>query len=454
MYVKQIYTDCLSQASYYIESKNESVIIDPIRDIDYYDHLLNKRNSKLKYVLETHFHADFISGHIELSNKYSCPIVFGPNANTDFKSLSLNDGDTVNVGDVYIKVIHTPGHTLESVCYLLFDKNGNQHSLYTGDTLFIGDIGRPDLAIDNKISIYDLSSMLYDSLYGKILKLDEKIIIYPAHGPGTQCGKSLSEEIFSTLKKQKETNYALKFSNKDDFIESITNNIPKAPEYFKDSALLNKNGYKKQKELFKKSSKSLKANEIIDFVEQKINIVDTRETTDFSRGHIINSINIPLCGRFAITAANLFKLKDILVIICDEGKEDESIVRLSRVGFENVMGYYNKNVKIPDFDRYLRKLPSKKGSKIHEVYDYDIIDVRMSSEHDNNSVKNSINVPLYELNDSIHIFDKNKKYALHCRSGYRSSVASSILLKNNINNVLNISDGMIGIEKNKKVIFN
>tara|TARA_B100001123_G_scaffold485_1_gene746 strand:- start:2866 stop:4230 length:1365 start_codon:yes stop_codon:yes gene_type:complete len=454
MYVKQIYTDCLSQASYYIESKNESVIIDPIRDIDYYDNLLNKRSAKLKYVLETHFHADFISGHIELSNKYSCPIVFGPNAKTDFKSLYLNDGDTINIGDVCIKVIHTPGHTLESVCYLLFDKYGKQHSLYTGDTLFIGDIGRPDLAINNNISIYDLASMLYESLYEKILKLDEKIIIYPAHGPGTQCGKTLSEEIFSTLKEQKETNYALKFNNKEDFIKSITNNIPKAPEYFKDSALLNKKGYKKQKDLFKKSYKSLKPNEIIDFIEQNINIIDTRETINFSRNHIINSINIPLCGRFAITAANLLKLEDSLVIICDKGKEDESIVRLSRVGFENVIGYYNKNIKIPDFDGYLRKLPSKKGSEIHEMYNYDIIDVRMSSEHDNNSLKNSINVPLYELNDSIHVFDKNKKYVLHCRSGYRSSVASSILLKNNIKNILNISDGMIGIEKNKKVIFN
>ena len=244
MIIKQIYTNCLSQASYYIESKGESIIIDPIRDIDGYDELINKNNSELKFILETHFHADFISGHIELSNKYNVPIIFGPHADTNFNSINKEDGEIIKLGDIQIKVIHTPGHTLESVCYLLFDENNNQKALFTGDTLFIGDVGRPDLAVDNNLSINDLASMLYDSLYNKIMKLDEKIMIYPAHGPGTQCGKSLSEETFSTLKEQKLSNYALMFKNKTDFVSSIIKNLPPAPDYFKDSALLNKNGYK------------------------------------------------------------------------------------------------------------------------------------------------------------------------------------------------------------------
>ena len=244
MFIKQIYTACLSQASYYIESENECVIIDPIRDIDIYNDLINKRDKKLIYVLETHFHADFISGHLELSKKYNCPIIYGPNVSTKYNSISLNDNEIINVGKVFFKVIHTPGHTIESVCYLLHDINNNQHSLYTGDTLFIGDVGRPDLAINNNLTTKDLSNMLYNSLYNKIMKLNDDIIIYPAHGSGTQCGKNLSSETFSTLKNQKLNNYALNFKNIKDFTNSILLDLPNAPNYFKESALVNKNGYK------------------------------------------------------------------------------------------------------------------------------------------------------------------------------------------------------------------
>ena len=244
MKIKQIYTSCLSQASYYIESNGESLIIDPIKDINEYDKIIKKDNSKLKYVLETHFHADFISGHLEISNKYNVPIVFGPHSDTSFKSMTLNDNDTLKLGDICIKVLHTPGHTLESVCYLLYDNKNKEKALFTGDTLFIGDIGRPDLAVNNNLSVNDLASMLYDSLYNKILKLDDDILIYPAHGPGTQCGKNLSQETFSTLHDQKQNNYALKFKSKYDFINSITRDLPSAPEYFRDSAILNKDGYK------------------------------------------------------------------------------------------------------------------------------------------------------------------------------------------------------------------
>ncbi|MEC7244378.1 MAG: MBL fold metallo-hydrolase, partial [Bacteroidota bacterium] len=324
MIIKQIYTNCLSQASYYIESKGESIIIDPIRDIEGYDEFINKNNSELKFILETHFHADFISGHIELSNKYNVPIIFGPHADTNFNSINKEDGEIIILGDIQIKVIHTPGHTLESVCYLLFDEKSNQKALFTGDTLFIGDIGRPDLAVDNNLSVNDLASMLYDSLYDKIMKLDEEIIIYPAHGPGTQCGKNLSEETFSTLKEQKLSNYALMFNNKTDFVSSITKNLPPAPDYFRDSALLNKNGYKSHLYDFD----SLLISDFNLFQDENINLIDTRDPILFSKQHVKNSINVPLNGRYAITAANILDVKKKLIIICNEGDENESITRL------------------------------------------------------------------------------------------------------------------------------
>ena len=449
MIIKQIYTNCLSQASYYIESKGESIIIDPIRDIDEYDKLFIKNNSKLKFILETHFHADFISGHIELSNKYNVPIIFGPHADTNFHSINKEDGDILKLGDIQIKVIHTPGHTLESVCYLIYDEKNIQKALFTGDTLFIGDVGRPDLAVDNNLSVNDLASMLYDSLYNKIMKLDEEIIIYPAHGPGTQCGKNLSEETFSTLKEQMLSNYALMFKNKTDFVNGITNNLPPAPDYFRDSALLNKNGY----ESYLKISENNLISDFHLFENIDINLIDTRESFLFSKQHIKNSINIPLNGRFAITAANILDVKKEVIIICNEGNEKESVTRLRRVGFEKIIGYYNENLNNVNLKNLISNFKSESSESVHNYKGYKYIDVRTENEYRSKHVKSSINIPLFNLERDFSKLNMNDNYMIYCRSGYRSSVASSILMKNNIKNIINIEEGIIGLVKNKNVNF-
>ena len=454
MFIKQIYTACLSQASYYIESENECVIIDPIRDIDIYNDLINKRDKKLIYVLETHFHADFISGHLELSKKYNCPIIYGPNVSTKYNSISLNDNEIINVGKVFFKVIHTPGHTLESVCYLLHDINNNQHSLYTGDTLFIGDVGRPDLAINNNLTTKDLSNMLYNSLYNKIMKLNDDIIIYPAHGSGTQCGKNLSSETFSTLKNQKLNNYALNFKNIKDFTNSILLDLPNAPNYFKESALVNKNGYKSQSKLLSSSLKEIDKETFLNYHKKNYFILDTRNQKSFTEYHLIGSVNIGLNGKFAISAANIIELNTKILIIADIGFEKESIIRLNRVGFENILGFLSGGI-----DSLKNNLPlmdsinQKPGKYLHLLSDYEVIDVRNKNEFETKHLAGSKNYPLYDLLNNKDNFNSDKNYAIHCLSGYRSTIASSLLKKNNIKNIINITDGFNGMSKNSKLIF-
>ncbi len=451
MKIKQIYTTCLSQASYYIESNGECIIIDPIKDTEEYDKLIKKNKSRLKYVLETHFHADFISGHLELSNKYNVPIVFGPNSNTSFKSKSLNDQDIINLGNINIKVIHTPGHTLESVCYLLYDEKNVEKALFTGDTLFVGDIGRPDLAVNHNLSVSDLASMLYDSLYNKILKLNDKVLIYPAHGSGTQCGKNLSQETYSTLYDQKQNNYALKFKSKKDFVNSITKDLPSAPEYFKDSAYLNKDGYKNNAEIINKSLKIISTAKLKNHLESGFLVLDTRKPKDFLRNHIRNSLNIPLDGKYAITAANLIGIKKAVILVCDKNNVNESIVRLNRVGFENILGYYDIGNSIPkDLTLTIKNI---NASKVHNIENFEYLDVRTKDEFDVKHVDNAINIPLYELNESINLLNNDSNYIVYCRSGYRSSVASSILKRNKINNIINVSGGFNGLVKNDLISF-
>ena len=454
MYIKQIYTACLSQASYYIESDNECVIIDPIRDIDVYIDLINKRQKKLIYVLETHFHADFISGHLELSKKYNSPIIYGPNVLTKYNSISLNDNEIINVGKITLKVIHTPGHTLESVCYLLHDKNNKQHSLYTGDTLFIGDVGRPDLAINNNLTTTDLSNMLYNSLYNKIMNLNDDIIIYPAHGSGTQCGKNLSSETFSTLKNQKINNYALNFKSIKEFTNSMLQNLPNAPNYFKKSALVNKNGYKAQSKLLKDSFKAIDKETFLSYHEKNYFILDTRNQKYFAEYHLIGSINIGLNGKYAISAANLIDLNTKILIIADIGSEKESIIRLNRVGFENILGFLSGGIdSIKNNTLLIDSIHQKLGKDLHSLSNHEVIDVRNKSEFNTKHLAGSKNFPLYDILNNKDNFNNEKKYAIHCLSGYRSIIASSLLKKNNIKNITNISDGFNGMSKNSNLIF-
>ena len=450
MIIKQIYTKCLAQASYYIESNNECIIIDPIRDIDIYIDLINQRKVRIKYILETHFHADFISGHLDLYKKYKCPIVYGPNAKPNYEFISKKDGDELYFGNLKIKVIHTPGHTLESVCYLLFDKKNIENSIFTGDTLFIGDVGIPDVAqrYDN-MSKEELASKLYDSLM-KIMKLPDNVIIYPGHGKGTQCGKNLSSETKSTIGKQKLLNYALKFKNKHDFINSICSNIPKPPKYFIESVRKNINGYDNLTLLLKKSLVPINVDDFKSFMnDKKYVMIDTRNSSDFAKGHIKNSINIGLNGSFAISAGNLVDVHQNVLIICNEGEEEESMKRLMRVGFDNIIGYL-----IGSFINW--KNQGNDYSKINQIESKDIngiskeiiLDVRTKNEYANSHCNNSLNMPLYDINFDYKKLDKNNNYLVHCQSGYRSMIASSIL-KNKGFNVIEIKDGFNGIKMTK-----
>ena len=450
MVIKQIYTKCLSQASYYIESNNECIIIDPIRDIDVYIDLINKRKVRIKYILETHFHADFISGHLDLYKKYKCPIVYGPNAKPNYEFISKKDGDELYFGNLKIKVIHTPGHTLESVCYLLFDKKNIENSIFTGDTLFIGDVGIPDVAqrYDN-MPKEELASKLYDSLK-KIMKLPDNVIIYPGHGKGTQCGKNLSSETKSTIGKQKLLNYALKFKNKNEFINSICSNIPDPPKYFIETVKKNINGYDNLNLLLKKSLVPIK----IDDFKKKLNDkkyikIDTRDSYDYAKGHLKNSINIGLNGSYAISAGNLLDVHSNILIICNDGDEEQSIKRLMRVGFDSIVGYLEgsfENWKNHGNDYSI--INQIKSNEINEISDKIFLDVRTKNEYDISHYNNSLNIPLYNLESDLYKLNKNINYFVHCQSGYRSMIASSIL-KNKGFKVIEISDGFNNIINTK-----
>ena len=450
MVIKQIYTKCLAQASYYIESNKECIIIDPIRDIDIYIDLINQRKVKIKYILETHFHADFISGHLDLCKKYKCPIVYGPNANPNYEFISKKDGEDIYFGDLKIKVIHTPGHTLESVCYLLFDINNIENSIFTGDTLFIGDVGIPDVAqrYDN-MPKEELANKLYNSL-NKIMKLPDDVIIYPGHGKGTQCGKNLSSETKSTIGKQKLLNYALKFKNKDEFINSICSNIPKPPKYFIESVRKNINGYDNLNLLLKKSLVPIRIDDFKSFMnDDKCVIIDTRNPNDFAKGHLKNSINIGLNGSFAISAGNLVDVKQNILIVCDLSDEEESMKRLMRVGFDNIIGYLDGSfVNWKNQGNEYLEINQIESKDINEKYKEIILDVRTKNEYAESHCLNSVNMPLYQINSDYNKLDMNTNYFIHCQSGYRSMIASS-LLKNKGFNIIEIKDGFNGIKKTK-----
>ena len=342
MIVEQIYTSCLSQGSYYIESNDEAAIIDPIREIDSYLEKANKRGSKIKYIFETHLHADFISGHITLAKKTGADIVYGPNTETSFNKLSAKDGQEFKIGDLTIIALHTPGHTLESTTYLLKDETGNDHAIFTGDTLFIGDVGRPDLSQNAKVDTKHLAGLLYDSLRNKIMPLDDKVIIYPGHGEGSSCGKSLSSETVGTLGDQKKTNYALRENmTKSEFIDEVLEGLDLPPKYFPLNVSMNKNGYDDSKEVLEKNLNPLDPDEFEDLIEKRNAIIlDVRHQDDFAKAHIPNSIFVGLDGRFAPWVGEILEdIKTPILLVVPNGREEEVITRLSRVWFDQTLGF-------------------------------------------------------------------------------------------------------------------
>tara|TARA_B100001179_G_scaffold71412_1_gene49919 strand:+ start:2475 stop:3845 length:1371 start_codon:yes stop_codon:yes gene_type:complete len=454
MIVEQIYTSCLSQGSYYIESNNEVAIIDPIREIDSYLEKANKRGSKIKYIFETHLHADFISGHITLAKKTGADIVYGPNAETSFNKLSAKDGQEFKIGDLTIIALHTPGHSLESTTYLLKDETGNDHAIFTGDTLFLGDVGRPDLSQNTKVDTKLLAGLLYDSLRNKIMPLDDEIIIYPGHGEGSSCGKTLSSETIGTLGNQKKTNYALRENmTKSEFINEVLDGLDIPPKYFPFNVSMNKNGYDDSKEVLQKNLNPLDPDKFEDLISKRdVIVLDVRHQDDFAKAHIPNSIFIGLEGRFAPWVGEI--LEDIntpILLVVPNGREEEVITRLSRVGFDHILGYLKGGIENwTSKEKITSSIDSSNASFLKDLENKSkhlILDVRNHDEHKNESISGSLNIPLQSINRSIDQINFKSKFYIHCQGGYRSMIAASILKKNGIHSFSDVKGGYNSIKK-------
>jgi hydroxyacylglutathione hydrolase len=453
MYIQQLYTNCLSEAAYYIESEKEAVVIDPLRDVEMYIHLAEERGASIKYILETHFHADFVSGHLDLAAKTGAPIVYGPQTETNFPIYLAKDGESFSIGKVSLEVLHTPGHTLESTCYLLKDEQGQPYAVFTGDTLFVGDVGRPDLS-SGSLSKDELAGLLFDSLHNKIAPLPDNVIVYPAHGPGSSCGKNLGPETQSTIGQEKTSNYALKETDKTAFIAKVIDGLTPPPQYFPVNARINKEGYES---LEKVMQSSLKAISPEDFNEQKDSgnavILDTRKANVFTLGFVPGSINIGLDGRFAEWAGSLLNFTDPILLVTEPGLEEESVLRLARVGFENVKGYLQGGLEAWIKAGFpLDMIIDVEADELAMDLKFDenlvVVDVRKEIEFGAGHVKGAQNITLESLKDpgSMAYLEDNQNIYVHCAGGYRSVIASSLLKREGIHNIRNVLGGWNAIK--------
>jgi hydroxyacylglutathione hydrolase len=450
MKIEQMYTNCLAEAAYYIESDGEAAIIDPIRETEPYITKAKERGVKIKYVFETHFHADFVSGHIDLAKESGAQIVFGPNAETAYPVHHAKDGETLHVGKLQIKVLHTPGHTPESTCYLLLDEAGKEYCIFTGDTLFVGDVGRPDL-LDGKMTKEELAGMMYDSLNKRIKPLADDILVYPAHGPGSSCGKNIGKETWSTIGVQKKTNYALQEMSRTAFIALLSSGLSAPPPYFYKDAEINKNGYDSLVSVMDQNMHPLDVVAFQNKMQAGALILDTRDPDQFEKGFIKNSLNIGLQGTFAVWVGTLIDIHQSLLIVADEGKEEETIRRLARVGFESVKGFLKGGIKAweaagnpletiesIEADEFCLRLKDKNAV---------ILDVRKQGEFESVHVKNAQHIPLSDLESSLSKLDPEKEYLIHCAGGYRSMIAASVLKRHGMSNFKNIYGGMTKIKE-------
>jgi hydroxyacylglutathione hydrolase len=440
MYIQQLYTNCLAEAAYYIESDGEAAIIDPLRETEPYINLAHERHTSIKYVFETHFHADFVSGHIDLAKKVNATIIYGPEANTSYKVYNAKDNEEFKLGKVTIKVLHTPGHTPESSCYLLLDENRKPHAIFTGDTLFVGDVGRPDL-LDGIMTREELASMMYDSLNQKIKTLPDDVIVYPAHGPGSACGKNIGKETFSTIGEQKEFNYALKDMTRSVFIEKVTDGILSPPQYFFEDARINKNGYDPIEKVISTNSKPLSVQQVKQAIGDGAVILDTRKADDFEKGFISGSLNIGLNGQFAVWVGTLIDIHKPIVLVTESGKEEESVLRLARVGYEKVLGYVKDG--IDGWDEKLEMIKSITASEMKTEMErgVKVVDVRKPGEWNVAHVKDAIFLPLANFPAILENIDKEKSYIIHCGGGYRSMTAISIMKNKGFKNLTNVYGG-------------
>jgi len=460
MHIQQLYTGCLSEAAYYIESDGQAAIIDPMRDTHAYTQLASERKAEIKYIFETHFHADFISGHLDLQKQTGAPIIYGPQTKAGFDVEVASDHQLFPLGKCMIEVLHTPGHTLESSCYLLRDENDRPHAIFTGDTLFVGDVGRPDLAQKGaELTKEDLAGMLYDSLQSKIMTLPDDVLVYPAHGAGSSCGKNIGPTTHSTIGEQKQTNYALQAENKNAFIKAVTSDLPEPPSYFPINAAINKKGYTSLDEVLNNALQPLSPAKFREAAgKADVWVIDTRDKEVFTKGFVPGSVFIGLNGRFAEWAGSLIPFDKHLLLITDEGMEKEAMTRLARVGFDKMIGYLEGG-----FDAW-----QKAGLPVDMIIDIEsdelamdlpfdeqllVLDVRKETEFDVGHVADAINIPLPQLLDPIRVaaIEDTDNIYIHCQSGYRSVIGASILKKQGFHNLRNVLGGYKAIEKESKI---
>jgi hydroxyacylglutathione hydrolase len=446
MKVEQIYTGCLAEAAYYIESKGEAVVIDPLRETEPYTDRANADGAKIKYVLETHFHADFVSGHLDLAKKTGATIVYGPTAKPNFEAKVAEDEEILKVGDITIKVLHTPGHTMESTTYLLRDENGKDYAIFTGDTLFLGDVGRPDLAVKSDLSREDLAGHLFDSLRNKIMPLADEVIVYPGHGAGSACGKKMSSDTTGLLGDQKKSNYALREDmSREEFVKEVTDGLVDPPQYFPKNAVMNRMGYEsidnvRERGLNPLSVRAFKAA----WAEEEALVIDTRTKTDFVKGFIPGSVFFGIDGSFAgWVGALITDLQIPILFVADAGKEDEVVTRLSRVGYDNPIGFLEGGFeawqKAGEEVDTMEEVDVEAFTK--QYGDINVLDVRKGSEFSAQHLKDAQNFPLDFINKNMNQVDRDKKYYLYCASGYRSVIAASILRSRGFNNLVNVAGG-------------
>jgi hydroxyacylglutathione hydrolase len=459
MKIEQIYTGCLAQGAYYIESEGEAVVIDPLREIDSYLQKAARNGASIKYVFETHFHADFVSGHLDLAKATGASIVYGPTATPSFNAHIATDGEVFKLGKVSFTVLHTPGHTMESSCYLLKDEEGKEVALFSGDTLFIGDVGRPDLAQKAAhLTQEDLAGLLFDSLRNKIMPLSDSLIVYPAHGAGSACGKNMSKETQDTLGHQKETNYALRTNmTKAEFVKEVTTGLMAPPQYFPLNVQMNKQGYESINEVLRKGTHPLSVEAFeVAANETGALILDTRDPQTFAKGFIPNSINIGIDGNFAPWVGALIPdIKQAILIVADEGRQEEVVTRLARVGYDSAIGFLEGGFNgWKNANKEIDSITSVTANEMAATYDanqhINILDVRKQSEFDAEHVKDAVNASLDYVNDSMQLVDKNKTWYVHCAGGYRSMIFISVLKARGFENLIDVKGGFKAIKESGK----
>jgi hydroxyacylglutathione hydrolase len=456
MKIEQIYTGCLAQGAYFIESEGEAVVIDPLREVKPYIEKAEKAGATIKYVFETHFHADFVSGHLDLAKQTGATIVYGPTAQPGFEAHVASDNEEIKIGKISFKVLHTPGHTMESTCYLLKDEEGKEVAIFTGDTLFIGDVGRPDLAqkVKAELTQEKLAEHLFDSLRNKIMPLADDIVVYPAHGAGSACGKMMSKETTDTLGHQKQTNYALRANmTKEEFVNEVLTGLTAPPQYFPLNVMMNIQGYESFDEVIRRGNQALEPGAFEAAAnETSALILDTREPQEFAKGFIPNSINIGIDGNFAPWAGTLIPdIKQEILLVAEEGREEEVITRLARVGYDHAIGYLKGGITAwKNAGKEVDQIKSISADELAELTSPNIIDARKKSEFDSEHLLDAENMPLDTINDNMASIDRNKTYHVHCAGGYRSMIFASILKARGFDNIIDVKGGYKALKETGK----